>query len=322
MIYAPASPTAKNVKITGTAKVGKTISGVYTFYDVNGDEEAETAGYWIDAENGDKIEDGHSLKLTNKHEGMKIKYVVVTESMEEPKAGVKVESSSVKIEASGGDGGGGGGFSYSGSTSGSIKTETKEPTFEPTPAVPQPEVSKDSFNDLKGHWAEESIKELKKAGLINGVSENEFAPSKSVSRAEFVSMMVRLAGWEKAKYKDVFGDVKADKWFSSDVITALEKGLISEATAFRPNDSITRAEVAKLSSIIAGLLNYTAAESTDKAEFGDASEIPAWATDYIESANKKGIMLGDDKGNIRPNDSMTRAEAATILWRLYKGGKA
>ena len=143
-----------------------------------------------------------------------------------------------------------------------------------------------------------------------------------MSRAEFVSMMVRLAGWEKAEYKDVFGDVKADRWYSFDVTTALEKGLISEATAFRPNDSITRAEVAKLSSIIAELLGYTASESTDVAEFGDASEVPEWVTEYIESANKKGIMLGDDKGNIRPNDSMTRAEAATILWRLYKGGKA
>ena len=50
--------------------------------------------------------------------------------------------------------------------------------------------------------------------------------------------------------------------------------------------------------------------------FKDQNSIPEWAEDAVESVAKKGLMVGDDQGNFRPNDPITRAEMAVILSRL------
>lgn len=50
--------------------------------------------------------------------------------------------------------------------------------------------------------------------------------------------------------------------------------------------------------------------------FKDQNSIPDWAKEAVENAAKKGLMVGDDQGNFRPNDPITRAEMAVILSRL------
>ncbi len=50
--------------------------------------------------------------------------------------------------------------------------------------------------------------------------------------------------------------------------------------------------------------------------FKDENSIPQWAKQAVENAAKKGLMIGDDKGNFRPNEPITRAEMAVILSRL------
>lgn len=43
-----------------------------------------------------------------------------------------------------------------------------------------------------------------------------------------------------------------------------------------------------------------------------------WYGEYIKKATECGLMVGDDKGNFRPNEALTRAEAATLAVRLYE----
>lgn len=50
-------------------------------------------------------------------------------------------------------------------------------------------------------------------------------------------------------------------------------------------------------------------------KFPDVNE-KAWYAQYIEKASEAGIMIGDDQGNFRPKEPLTRAEAATIVCRL------
>lgn len=55
-----------------------------------------------------------------------------------------------------------------------------------------------------------------------------------------------------------------------------------------------------------------------KTKFKDEAKIPAWALDAVKEAADDKLMVGDEKGNFRPNDPITRAEFAVVLQRLRK----
>lgn len=57
-------------------------------------------------------------------------------------------------------------------------------------------------------------------------------------------------------------------------------------------------------------------EEVDEMDYKDANAIPAWAKEAVKSVTDKGLMLGDDNGNFRPNDPVTRAELAVVLSRI------
>lgn len=81
---------------------------------------------------------------------------------------------------------------------------------------------------------------------------------------------------------------------------------------FRPNDNLTRAEVAKLAIHAMGI--DSAVNSSDQSKFPDVSA-DYWAKGYINLATSMGIVIGDDNGNFRPFDPITYAEAMTIMVR-------
>lgn len=88
--------------------------------------------------------------------------------------------------------------------------------------------------------------------------------------------------------------------------------MVGNGTAFRPDASITRAEVTKVAVALKGLSN--AATSQTKTKFSDVKE-GHWATGYINVGVAENLILGDGNGNFRPDDSITYNEAVTILVR-------
>ena len=88
----------------------------------------------------------------------------------------------------------------------------------------------------------------------------------------------------------------------------------AETGAFRPDDTIKRSEFAKVAVTSMGL--GSVAESSEHAtKYPDVVE-NHWANGYINVATNQGIVIGDDQGNFRPDDTITYAEAATVLVRL------
>lgn len=81
---------------------------------------------------------------------------------------------------------------------------------------------------------------------------------------------------------------------------------------FRPNDNLTRAEVAKIAIHAMGI---ESAVSSSQSKFPDVSD-DYWANGYINLASSMGIVIGDDNGNFRPLDPITYAEAMTIMVRV------
>lgn len=198
-----------------------------------------------------------------------------------------------------------------GSSGGSVISTT--PSVTPAPVIP---VVYKNLTDIANHWGKGNIEKLNKLGYISGYEDDTFRPDNNITRAEFITLVVRILGLSTSKYNNAFSDVNTADWHAKYVQTALDNGLISKDNEFRPNDFIRRDEITKIA-VNAYLLSHNAPETaTPVTSFLDASSIPDWATQYVLYAVNLGLVQGDSQRNFNPAGMATRAESATILSRL------
>lgn len=102
-------------------------------------------------------------------------------------------------------------------------------------------------------------------------------------------------------------------WAESDIIKAYKLGIVKGDArgAFRPDDSVTRAEW------IVMLERMLGRQLGGAASFADLEQIPVWAQDAAKAASAQGIVAGFSDGTFRPNQSVTRAQTAVTLARAF-----
>jgi hypothetical protein len=177
------------------------------------------------------------------------------------------------------------------------------------------------FTDVpSGKWYAEKVAYVYENGLMNGTSATAFAPSASLTRAMFVTILGRLDGVDTSAYGSTsFTDVATGQWYSAYVAWASANGIVNgySATKFGTNDSVTREQMA---TIIARYVDYAGVTLPQAdsvvASFQDASSVSSWATDGLELMRTTGIITGYTDGTFGPKKTATRAEAATIFMRL------
>jgi len=181
-----------------------------------------------------------------------------------------------------------------------------------------------TFTDTLQHWAKDDIADMASRLVIQGVSNELFLPNQMITRAEFVTMMVKALGLPLGIGSEILSDVNANDWHADAIQTALSYQLINGYSdgSFRPNQSITRQEIAAIISraltVIGQNSELTAAEVNDQlAAFKDADSIATWAKKDLASVVRNGIVQGH-KGIIAANDQATRAEATTMIRRLLQ----
>ncbi|MBE7051216.1 MAG: DNRLRE domain-containing protein [Ruminococcaceae bacterium] len=182
-------------------------------------------------------------------------------------------------------------------------------------AVVPPSDNSAKLTDISGHWAQPHIEALYSNGIVSGNPDGTYRPDNTVTRAEFVAIAIRALGAPKAEYDGGFADVAHTDWFAKDVQTAVNLGIVSADTIFRPADSITREEMAK---ILTGCARYMAIDENTKAElsFADAKLVSDWAKEFVIFAVSNGLMNGKDGNLFDPLASATRAETAAVFHRL------
>lgn len=165
--------------------------------------------------------------------------------------------------------------------------------------------------DSYGHWAEKHIAKLSNKGIIKGVSESRFEPQRDITRAEFLTLLMRASGFATSVYKDGIGDVFAGDWYARTVQTALDNGII-DSGVFRPLDAITREEMCEM--LVRSYKHFNKG-SLDRKElrFTDIEQISN--IDSVTVAVSAGLMTGNDDGTFAPKGLATRAEAATVIDR-------
>ena len=179
-----------------------------------------------------------------------------------------------------------------------------------------------TFDDISNHWAKQYIDELASKLIVNGDTSNHFNPDSNITRAEFLSMIVRSLGIPEEKNSTAFSDAN-NEWYTGYIAAAIKLGIVNgyEDGTFKPNNSITREEMA---CIISNALKFAGAtEDITNPEqyiskFKDASDISIWAKKNIGVVAKYGIIQGNLQKEFAPKSYATRAEAATMLEKTLK----
>ena len=148
-------------------------------------------------------------------------------------------------------------------------------------------------------------------GIINGVSETEFRPQRNITRAEFVTLMVKMLDLTVSPYKNVFDDVAAESWYADNVQTAYDYKLVEGyAGRFRPNDGIKIEEILKIL-VEAYEKNGTVIEYEEE----DIKNVSDWAKIYADKSVALEL-IGEQEFTI--NDYALREQAAALLYRFIE----
>jgi hypothetical protein len=180
-----------------------------------------------------------------------------------------------------------------------------------------------TFEDVQNHWAKANIEQMASKWIVKGVAAHQYRPDKSVTRAEWTTLLVRSLGLQDiAETSPSFKDVKIGAWYAGTVATALQAGLINgfEDGSFKPDQAITRQELAVMTDKALQYIGTAKLQRSSVTEklFKDQAEIASWANQSVLNVIERELLFGRPDGTFAPNLTATRAEAATVLYRLLK----
>ncbi len=226
---------------------------------------------------------------------------------------------------SSGTGGGGGGSVKPNRPSSNIQinfptTSATSPIQTNAPVTPDADIP--PFIDLNGFdWAEEAILALTNQKILAGYEDKSFRPQNNLTRGELakiITLVLQLPETTDNTMK--FIDIKDTMWYSSYIYRTAENHLVNgyEDQTFRPETEITREEFATILARAANYQNTVLPSRRLNINFTDEENISAYAVPYVDNLYMAEILNGDDNGAFRPQEPLTRAEAAVGIWRYLK----
>lgn len=198
-----------------------------------------------------------------------------------------------------------------------VVTFEREEEMEETPEENPTPVH--TFSDVgPNDWYAEAVNYAVSNGLFLGISETEFGPNVSMSRAMLVTVLHRMAGAPNAGAAN-FADVPADAWYTQAVAWAAANGIVQGVSdsRFAPNVPVTREQMATILyryANHAGVAGDGGSGSLDG--FRDASAVSGYAVQAMGWAVDRGLISGVGDQRLSPGGSATRAQVAAILQRF------
>ena len=172
-------------------------------------------------------------------------------------------------------------------------------------------------------WYHDSVHYCIEKGLMHGISADKFLPDGSVSRAQLAAILWRLEGNPAPVSAAGFSDVADGAWYAGAVRWAADSGVVKGYAdgRFRPNDAVTREQMAALLYRFAEYKGYDVSigGDTDLLRFVDGAAVGGYAVPAMRWACGSGLMTGAQRDGgmaLAPRDTTTRAQAATLLTRF------
>lgn len=175
------------------------------------------------------------------------------------------------------------------------------------------------FYDVpKDHWAFSYIAELVDRGVLAGYEDGSFKPEGTVSRAEFAKIMVGAAGVPTNDNNVYFSDMQ-NHWAIPYVNAAKDYLTAYADNTYRPNQAAVREDVTMAMVKLKGY-DVSNADFSYLSNFSDNNSISNNVKKYVAVAVEKDLISGFEDNTFRGQATLTRAEAATLLWRAFQYG--
>ena len=173
--------------------------------------------------------------------------------------------------------------------------------------------NKSGYSDVPDkNWASQSIAQCKQYNLLQGIGGGKFGLGQKMTRAAYAAALCRLMGWktvtpEKGSFTD---NQDTKKWYFSAIETAAAHDVFPGSSKCRPNDAITREEMAAMT---VRALGYSTLSGTvqDECPFTDVSTNPG----YITLAWRMGLVVGMNLTTFAPKNDTTRSVLAKTMSR-------
>lgn len=172
--------------------------------------------------------------------------------------------------------------------------------------------AEDEEEEVMENWATPYMEQLVGWGVMRGDIDGNLYPERSITRAEFVTMMNRAYGYDEMG-GNPFVDVLTQDWFYDDIDIAYNVGyfLGSSSNTATPNGDLTREQAA----VLLARNMMLRGSSGETLGFSDSRELSEWSRGLVGAASDSGVINGYEDGSFRPQNNITRGEVASMLTR-------
>lgn len=299
-----------------TTDLAKDFSDAVAIEAMNGAENWQKLGEVIDSienENVTALDFSSLTSLSNSEKNTVLQNLIEKKpflSVEDLQTKLKTAIKNLSNDDNGGNNGGSGGGS-----SGSNRVVM--------PSLPNIPTTGNGveFNDLDGvEWARKAIETLGSRFIISGRGDGSFDPMSPIKREEFVKILVLAAELPIEKDSSVsFSDIVDNEWYSSYIYTGIRNGIVSGISEelFGVGEYITRQDVAVMIARALKLSTDTVTENI----FDDSESISDYARASVHTLAAMGIINGMGDGSFAPVKSISRAEAAQMIYNMLEETK-
>ncbi len=227
------------------------------------------------------------------------------------------EESSGGSGSSGGGSSGGGGFGGGGSSS-ITKAEIGNDIIDSGNEEIAEKVNV-TFSDLnENHWAYEPVAFLSQKGIVSGMGDGSFALESEVTREQFVKIIVEAFNVQGVSTNNIFTDVESGRWSEEYILAAFENGIAGGMGdgIFAPEKPVTRQDAAVMLKRVCD--KYGIELTNNEKTFSDDDKIASYAKDSVKALSGAGVINGFEDGTFRPENTLTRAQAAKMIYGLIK----
>ena len=170
----------------------------------------------------------------------------------------------------------------------------------------------------EGVWYYDAVDFVTRYGFMNGMDAGAFNAGGNVNRAQFVTILYRIAGQPTVTIDNPFVDVPEGQWYTDAVLWAYEKGITngSDANHFNPGGTLVRQNMVTFLLRFANTMGIDTTARADLSGYADANQIMPHAQDAMAWAVAEGIISGMSADTLGPNGLANRAQIATIISRF------
>ncbi len=177
--------------------------------------------------------------------------------------------------------------------------------------------SPDRYDDISGHWAESSIDRWSGYGVVNGAGDGQFAPDRTLTRAEAAQIFANLLGLTAAASLGQYVDVAVGSWYYDAIAQCVAAGILTGTggATMSPETVISRQELFVMYARALSIQPKTSADTS----FTDSASVASWAAGYINALADMGAIQGGGDGSLDPAGDINRASFVALLDQSISG---